>query len=60
MPDQAAPRPIAQQADRWSDGQTPIEAVARAIGEMRYGTIQLTVHDGRVVQLDVTERQRFS
>ena len=60
MPDQAAPRPITRNADRSRDGKTPIEAVARAIGDIRYGTIQLTVHDGRVVQLDVTERQRFS
>ncbi len=60
MPDRAAPNQPARQSDRKTDGQAPIEAVARAIGEMRYGTIQLTVHDGRVVQLDVTERQRFS
>jgi hypothetical protein len=59
-PDQAVPRPVARNTDRKTEGQAPIDAVARAIGEMRYGTIQLTVHDGRVVQLDVTERQRFS
>lgn len=60
MPDRAAPNQPARHSDSKTDGRTPIEAVARAIGEMRYGTIQLTVHDGRVVQLDVTERQRFS
>ena len=37
-----------------------LQAVADAIGKLRFGAIQLTVHDGRVVQLDVTERQRFS
>jgi hypothetical protein len=37
-----------------------IEAVAGAIGRLSYGVVQLTVHDGKVVQLDVTERQRFS
>ncbi|MFA7236090.1 MAG: YezD family protein [Phycisphaeraceae bacterium] len=26
---------------------------------LRYGTIQLTVHDGRVVQVDFTERTRL-
>jgi len=26
---------------------------------MRYGTIQITVHDGRVVQVDCTERTRL-
>jgi hypothetical protein len=36
-----------------------LAAVADAIARMRYGAVQLTIHDGRVVQLDVTERQRF-
>ncbi|WP_231636316.1 YezD family protein [Novosphingobium sp. RL4] len=27
---------------------------------MRYGVIQLTVHDGKLVQLDITERRRFA
>lgn len=37
-----------------------LDAVAEAIARLRYGAIELTVHDGRVVQLEVTERQRFS
>jgi hypothetical protein len=37
-----------------------LDAVARAIGRLRFGAIQLTVHDGKVVQLEVTERRRFS
>ena len=37
-----------------------LQGVTEAIGKLRFGTIQLTVHDGRVVQLDVTERQRFT
>ena len=37
-----------------------LDAVAGAIARLRYGAIELTVHDGRVVQLEVTERQRFS
>lgn len=48
-------------------GQSPDEAaaaalraVSEAIARLRYGAIGLTVHDGRVVQLDVTERQRFT
>lgn len=34
-------------------------AVADAVERLRFGVVQLTVHDGRVVQLDVTDRQRF-
>ena len=37
-----------------------LSAVREAIAKLRYGAIGLTVHDGRVVQLEVTERQRFT
>lgn len=37
-----------------------LSAVAEALSRLRYGAVHLTVHDGRVVQLDVTERQRFT
>jgi hypothetical protein len=37
-----------------------LSAVADALSRLRYGAVHLTVHDGKVVQLDVTERQRFS
>ena len=33
--------------------------VREALQELRYGQIALTVHDGRVVQIDVTEKKRF-
>ncbi len=38
----------------------PLKAVERALAGLRFGTIQLVLHEGRVVQIDVTERQRFS
>jgi hypothetical protein len=37
-----------------------LASVAEALGRMRYGAIQLIVHDGRLVQMEVTERQRFT
>lgn len=37
-----------------------LAAVADALARLRYGAVHLTVHDGKVVQLDVTERQRFT
>lgn len=40
--------------------QAPLESVMEALGRIRFGAIQLTVHDGRLVQVDVTERRRFS
>jgi hypothetical protein len=36
-----------------------LTAVGDAVERLRFGVVQLTVHDGKVVQLDVTERQRF-
>ena len=35
-------------------------AVRRALEELRFGQIVITVHEGKVVQLDVTEKIRFN
>jgi hypothetical protein len=34
--------------------------VSEALGRLRYGAIQLIVHDGKVMQIDVTERKRLT
>lgn len=36
-----------------------LDAIADALAQLRFGVIQLTVHDGKLMQLDVTERTRF-
>ena len=36
-----------------------LEAVRQALLSMRYGAIALTVHDARIVQMEVTEKRRF-
>ena len=33
--------------------------VSEALAALCFGTVTLTVHAGKVVQIDVTERQRF-
>jgi hypothetical protein len=38
----------------------PIRSVLEALAKLRFGAIQLTVHEGRLVQVDITERKRFS
>jgi hypothetical protein len=43
-----------------ASNQATLDAVAEALSNLRYGAVHLTVHDGKVVQLDVTERQRFT
>lgn len=40
--------------------EAALHAVAEAIGRLQFGVVQLVVHDGRVVQLEVTERKRFA
>jgi hypothetical protein len=51
--------------ERWTrperqDIAISIDAVRSALEALRFGSITLTVHDARVVQLDVTEKRRFT
>ena len=36
-----------------------VQAVLEALDKLKFGAIQLTVHEGRLVQVDVTERHRY-
>ena len=55
MPPSKLPEsPAAPQRD------VPIAAIADAVSKLRFGAVVLTVHEGKLVQMDVTERQRFS
>ncbi len=36
-----------------------IASVREALQGLRYGAISLTIHEGRVVQIDVTEKKRL-
>jgi hypothetical protein len=44
------------------DGLAPelLRQIAEAVNSLRYGTIQITVHNARVVQIDKVERVRFA
>ena len=37
-----------------------IEIVRRKVGAMRYGSVLLTIHDGRVTQVEATEKTRIA
>ena len=39
--------------------EAALDAVREALAAIRYGAIALTVHDGRVVQIEITEKRRF-
>lgn len=36
-----------------------VQTVLDALEKLRFGAIHLTVHEGRLVQVDVTERHRY-
>ena len=38
----------------------PLAHVEQALRKLRFGVIMLTVHDGKLVQLEVTEKRRFT
>jgi hypothetical protein len=43
----------------FADPAHALDQVRDALRTLRYGTITLTVHNGTVVQIDRTERQRL-
>jgi len=57
MPDLLSPKPKTCNA-------SPVEAALATIREhlenIRFGSIALTIHDGRIVQLEVTEKRRLA
>ena len=47
--------------DRLAPTTSPtLGLVAEALGRLRFGSVHLTVHDGKVMQIDVTERKRLT
>ena len=37
-----------------------LRTIAEALERLRFGVIHITVHEGKLMQVDVTERRRFS
>lgn len=40
--------------------EAALERVRTALTCMRFGSVSITVHEGRVVQIDITEKERFT
>jgi hypothetical protein len=38
----------------------PLEAIQKAVESIRFGVVQLIIQDGRVVQIDKTEKIRLT
>ncbi|HEV7340605.1 MAG TPA: YezD family protein [Sphingopyxis sp.] len=51
----------AEETAKAGSEQTPraVQTVLDALEKLKFGAIQLTVHEGRLVQVDVTERHRY-
>lgn len=52
-----------EQAQISSEGKAQsgwIEAVVERVNSLRFGVVQIVVHDSRVVQIEKTERLRFN
>ncbi len=39
--------------------EPPLALVREALAGLRYGQVLVTIHDGRIVQIDRTERRRL-
>ena len=42
-----------------SGDSDPIELVRETLSKLRFGGITLTIHEGKLVQMEVTEKRRF-
>ncbi|MDF2726007.1 MAG: putative small protein [Paenibacillus sp.] len=36
-----------------------LERIAKSVNGIEYGNVMIVIHDGRIVQIERTERQRF-
>ncbi|MBK7972829.1 MAG: YezD family protein [Deltaproteobacteria bacterium] len=37
----------------------PLEEIARAVRQIRYGSVEIVIHDSRIVQIERREKVRF-
>ncbi len=53
MSKSSSPSVEASSAESW------LEVVGRAVAAIRFGSVQVTVHEGRVTQVEAVQRTRF-
>ncbi len=53
------PTPPPPSAEAAAQIEESLASVREALWGLRYGQVSLTVHEGRVVQIDVTEKKRL-
>lgn len=52
--DRAGATPVAA-----AEGETWLEVVERQVQALKFGSVQITVHEGRVVQIETSVKVRF-
>jgi hypothetical protein len=53
-------KPTQRPSTSHSAAELPIAAIQEAVGSIRFGVVQLIIQDGRVVQIDKTEKIRLT
>ena len=53
-------KPQGQPAPTPANTVVPIEAIQEAVKSVRFGIVQLIIQDGRVVQIEKTEKIRLA
>ncbi|ODT90772.1 MAG: hypothetical protein ABS86_03355 [Sphingobium sp. SCN 64-10] len=56
---QSSPQPSAR-PERDDVHAQALALVRQALGRLKFGAVHLTVHEGRLVQIEVTEKTRLS
>ena len=54
------PNPVTAQPASATSVEDTLAAIREYLTQIRFGSIALTIHDGKVVQLDVTEKRRLA
>ncbi len=50
---------MSQSGDRRSISPEIVEEILKALGALKFGVVEIVVHDGRVTEIRQTRRQRF-
>ncbi len=58
MSNQSPQRPLRPGAS--VSAAVPLEEIEKAVESIRYGVVQLIIQDGRIVQIDRTEKIRLA
>jgi hypothetical protein len=52
--------PVGAKGNMASGAEEALAAIRDYLQTIRFGSIALTIHEGRIVQLDVTEKRRLT